>query len=47
MYLHESCIVLDTPFSFNLTWAPQVQYAILCLRIQIIMQTELASDILQ
>jgi hypothetical protein len=47
MCLHESCIVLDTTFSFNQTWAPEVQYAIHCLRIQIIMQIELASDILQ
>jgi hypothetical protein len=38
---------LERPFSFKLTWAYEAQYAILCLGIQVIMQTKLAYDIFQ
>jgi uncharacterized membrane protein len=39
--------LLQRPFSFKLTWASEAQYAIICLLIEVIMLTGLASDILQ
>jgi hypothetical protein len=39
--------LMERPFSLKLTWASEVQYAILCLSIQVIMQIELVSDILR